>query len=193
MTFESFIVDSPQQNAHKRAQQYALSPDGWLVIMGGYGTGKTHLAAAIGNYRLSIGEPALFMVVPDLLDHLRSAYAPGSELDYDDFFEGVRQAQLLILDDLGTQISTQWATEKLYQLFNHRYIYRLPTVITTNSSLDEIGGRLASRMSDPVISTCVTIDSRDFRGGVGADVDAGPASPRPRSRRLRGVEYTDRP
>ena len=90
MTFESFIEDAPQRNAFKRAQQFAANPDGWLVIMGGYGTGKTHLAAAIGNYRLAMGEPALFMVVPDLLDHLRSAYAPGSELDYDDFFEGVR-------------------------------------------------------------------------------------------------------
>jgi DNA replication protein DnaC len=132
------------------------------------------------------------MVVPDLLDHLRSAYAPDSELDYNDFFEGIRQAQLLILDDLGTQISTQWAREKLYQLFNHRYMNRLPTVITTNNSLDEIDGRLASRMSDPVISTCVTIDSRDFRGGVGDAGEPGPPSARPK-RRLRGVEYTDRP
>ncbi len=193
MTFESFLVDAPQRNAFKRAQQYAANPDGWLVIMGGYGTGKTHLAAAIGNYRLAMGAPALFMVVPDLLDHLRSAYAPGSELGYDDFFEGVREAPLLILDDLGTQISTQWATEKLYQLFNHRYIHRLPTVITTNSSLDEIGGRLASRMSDPVISTCVTIDSRDFRGGVGDSDEPGSSASRQTRRRPRGIEYTDRP
>jgi DNA replication protein DnaC len=194
MTFESFIQqDAPLKNAFKWARQYAMNPDGWLVIMGGYGTGKTHLAAAIGNYRLAIGEPALFMVVPDLLDHLRSAYAPGSELDYDDFFEGVRQAQLLILDDLGTQTSTPWASEKLFQLFNHRTLYRLPTVITTNNSLDEINPRLASRMSDPMISTCVMIDSRDFRGAVGASGEPGSSAPRGPRRRLRGVEYTDRP
>ena len=105
--------------------------------------------SAIGNYRLAAGEPVLFQVVPDLLDHLRSAYAPGSEAGYDELFESVRQAPLLILDDFGTQISTEWAKEKLYQLFNHRYTFHLPTVITTNNSLDEIGGRLASRMSDP--------------------------------------------
>jgi DNA replication protein DnaC len=190
MTFDTFMVDAPQRTAFNRAQQFAMHPDGWLVIMGGYGTGKTHLAAAIGNYRLSIGEPALFMVVPDLLDHLRSAYAPGSEAGYDELFEGVRQAPLLILDDLGTQISTQWAQEKLYQLFNHRYTFRLPTVITTNNSLDEIGGRLASRMSDPQISYCVTIDATDFRGGV-TPAGAPTAVRQPRRRHRNGVEFTD--
>ncbi|HEY8287071.1 MAG TPA: ATP-binding protein [Chloroflexota bacterium] len=192
-TFSTFMVDAPQRTAYQRAHQFAEAPAGWLVIMGGYGTGKTHLAAAIGNYRLSLGEPALFMVVPDLLDHLRSAYAPGSELGYDELFEAVRQTPLLILDDLGTQISTQWAQEKLYQLFNHRYIFRLPTVFTTNSSLDEIGGRLASRMSDPQISYCVTIDASDFRGGVPG---AGPGPANQRAGRKRpgrpNVEFTDR-
>lgn len=188
MTFDTFMVGAPQRTAFTRAQQFAAHPDGWLVIMGGYGTGKTHLAAAIGTYRLSIGEPALFMVVPDLLDHLRSAYAPGSEAGYDDLFEGVRQTPLLILDDFGTQISTQWAKEKLYQLFNHRYTFRLPTVITTNNSLDEIDGRLASRMSDPQISYCVTIDAGDFRGGVPSP---GPAARQPRRRTRNGVEFSD--
>jgi DNA replication protein DnaC len=193
MTFNSFMVDVPQRTAYQRARQFAETPDGWLVIMGGYGTGKTHLAAAIGNYRLALGEPALFMVVPDLLDHLRSAYAPGSEMGYDELFEAVRQAPLLILDDLGTQISTQWAQEKLYQLFNHRYIFRLPTVFTTNSSLDEIGGRLASRMSDPQISYCVTIDANDFRGGAGGPGSEPPTGRSSRKRQGRpNVEYSDR-
>ena len=109
-------------------------------------------------------------------------------------FESVRQAPLLILDDMGTQTSTQWAQEKLYQLFNHRYAYHLPTVITTNNSLDEIGGRLASRLSDPQISYCVTIDAADFRGGVGESRGpdrGGGRSGRKRSGRT-GVEFTDR-
>lgn len=196
MVFDTFMVDTPQRTAFHRAQQFAMNPDGWLVIMGGYGTGKTHLAAAIGNYRLAAGEPVLFQVVPDLLDHLRSAYAPGSESGYDELFETVRQAPLLILDDLGTQISTQWAQEKLYQLFNHRYTFRLPTVITTNNTLDDIGGRLASRMSDPQISNCVVIDAGDFRNGV---AEPRAAVERPSSRPVRrrggrsGVEFTDRP
>jgi DNA replication protein DnaC len=192
-TFGSFMVGAPQRIAYQRAKQFAESPDGWLVIMGGYGTGKTHLAAAIGNYRLSLGEPALFMVVLDLLDQLRAAYAPDSDVGYDALFETVRESPLLILDDLGNQVSSQWAQDKLYQLFNHRYSLRLPTVFTTNNSLDEIGGRIASRMSDPEISYCVMIDANDFRGGSGSP-GSEPQSSRP-ARKRQGrpsIEYTDR-
>jgi DNA replication protein DnaC len=194
-TFDSYIKnlsEDPKQVAYQQALRFAGQPEGWFVLVGPTGTGKTHLAAAIGNDRLKHGHPALFMVVPDLLDHLRSAYAPGSEMGYDELFETVRDAPLLILDDLGAQISTQWASEKLFQLFNHRYIYRLATVVTSNNSLDEIGGRLASRMSDPALCTCVMTKGPDFRG---AKPDSGTGdgnAPRGFKRRPpRGVEYTD--
>jgi DNA replication protein DnaC len=51
----------------------------------------------------------LFVVVPDLLDHLRAAYNPDSEVGYDRLFEQVRNAPVLVLDDLGTQSATAWA------------------------------------------------------------------------------------
>lgn len=169
-------------------------PDHHTYLTGFY-EHNTHLAAAIGNYRLSVGEPVLFQVVPDLLDHLRAAYAPGSEAGYDELFESVRQVPLLILDDLGTQISTQWAQEKLFQLLNHRHNFKLPTVITTNKSFDEMEPRLASRMADAQISACVTIIADDFRGGVDnrARPDRAPDRGARRSRGNRpGVEFTDR-
>ena len=95
------------------ARQFAEEPSGWLVFSGPSGCGKTHLAAAIANRCIEAGRPALFMVVPDLLDHLRAAYRPDSEIGYDDLFEMVRSAPLLILDDLGVHSSTPWADEKL--------------------------------------------------------------------------------
>ena len=88
------------------------------------------------------------MVVPDLLDHLRSTFGPSSNVTYDELFEEVRSAPLLVLDDLGTQSATSWAREKLYQILNHRYVAGLPTVITTSSTIDEIDPRIRSRMLD---------------------------------------------
>ena len=130
------------------AQQFAEHPDGWLVFMGTYGTGKTHLAAAIGHYRAAMGDEPIFAVVPDLLDHLRATFSPTSSASYDSVFAQVRTAHLLVLDDLGTQSATPWAREKLYQVLNYRYETRLPTVITTSSTLDEIDPRIRSRMLD---------------------------------------------
>lgn len=136
------------QRAYEAAMEFAEAPQGWLVLMGDYGCGKTHLAAAIGNYRKGLGEEPLFVVVPDLLDHLRATFGPSSTISYDRLFEQVRNAPLLILDDLGTQSATPWAREKLYQIFNHRYNARLPTVITTSSTLDDLDPRIRSRMLD---------------------------------------------
>jgi DNA replication protein DnaC len=142
-----------------RAEAYARKPQGWLVLVGPSGCGKTHLAAAVANTRLAQGEPAVFAVVPDLLDHLRATFSPNSEVAYDDLFESVRTCALLVLDDLGTQSSTAWAQEKLFQVLNHRYNARLPTVVTTNHRLEELDERLRFRLTDAGLSEVLFLDA----------------------------------
>jgi DNA replication protein DnaC len=134
------------------AREFAREPGGWLVFCGPSGCGKTHLAAAIANGAIEMGQPTLFVVVPDLLDHLRAAYSPGSELPYDELFEQVRNTPLVVLDDLGAHSATAWAQEKLFQLINHRYNHRLPTVFTTSRPVEELDERLRSRLTDAGLS-----------------------------------------
>jgi DNA replication protein DnaC len=174
MTFISYkrrtdLSTEQQDNmdaAYRLAFDFAKAPEGWLVFMGETGCGKTHLAAAIVNYRYEIGQPALFVVVPDLLDHLRSAFSPESKVSYDQLFESVKSAPLLVLDDFGEQSTSPWVKEKLYQLVNFRYNGRLPTVFTTRLSLDqimELGEAISSRLVDRKISTTFWIMAPDYR------------------------------
>jgi DNA replication protein DnaC len=154
------------RQAFNLAVEFAHSPEGWLIFQGVNGCGKTHLAAAIANYQLAQGKPVFFVVVPDLLDHLRSTFSPDSKISYDEFSERIKEVPLLILDDFGEQSATPWAQEKLYQLINYRYNARLPMVVTTCLSLDEIETRISSRMVDPMISLVFNITAPDYRGNV---------------------------
>ncbi len=151
-------------DAFQNAQAYAEHPEGWLVLMGPFGSGKTHLAAAIANYQASQGFPVMFVVVPDMLDHLRATFNPSSETSYDRRFEEIRTAPLLVLDDLGSQATRPWVQEKLYQLVNYRYNAALPTIITTADSLDEIDARLRTRLMDRGLVTISPITVPSFKG-----------------------------
>jgi DNA replication protein DnaC len=164
-TFESF--DPAVQGVHEAfeaARAYAADPQGWLVLSGPHGVGKTHLAAAIANAHLAAGNPVFFSIVPDLLDHLRAAFAPTSEVPYDALFDRIREAGLLVLDDLGAENSTAWATEKLFQLINYRYNYRMPTVITTNNRLlSQMDERIRSRLADISLARQCAVKAQDYR------------------------------
>ena len=153
------------ESAFKAAQKFAEKPQGWLVLQGDYASGKTHLAAAIANYRTGEGIPPLFIMVPDLLDHLRATFSPESTVSYDRRFDEVKTTPLLVLDDLGTQSMTPWVKEKLYQLFNYRYNGGLSTVITTADTLSEIDPRIRSRMLDRRICRIYAITAPPYRGG----------------------------
>jgi DNA replication protein DnaC len=172
---EKLAPDEQQSlsRAFRAAQEFADNPHGWLVLSGSYGSGKTHLAAAIGNYCTALGMEVVFWVVPDLLDYLRATFGPNATTSYDRSFEEVKRAPLLILDDLGTQSTTSWAKEKLFQLFNYRYIAGLPTVITTSSLMEDIDKRLRSRILDARLCAVYAVIAPPFRGSA-----APPARPR---------------
>ena len=140
-----------------KAESYARDPRGWLVLTGVSGCGKTHLAAAVANRCMEQGIPAFFVVVPDLLDHLRATFNPSATVSYDELFEQVRSVPLLVLDDLGMQSATPWAQEKLFQILNHRSNAQFPTVVTINQPLEQMEERLSTRLLDPRLAQVVDV------------------------------------
>lgn len=162
------------QVAFNAAKRFAGKLDGWLLLRGTYGCGKTHLAAAVGNAAVQMGVPTLFLTVPDLLDSLRFAY-DSEDTTFEKRFERIRNIQLLVLDDFGTQNTTPWAQEKLFQIINYRYINHFATVITTNLDLEDINARIRSRLIDPELVTKVEISAPDYRQ-PGSDTSHNPIS-----------------
>ncbi|MFW6195300.1 MAG: ATP-binding protein, partial [Chloroflexota bacterium] len=149
---EGFAEPVSFRVACEAADAYAENPSGWLVLLGPSGCGKTHLAAAVANKCVEQGKPVLFVSVPELLDHLRAVAEPGGWPAYEELFEEVSRAPLLVLDDLGTQILTRWSEDKLDQIITHRYNARLPTVITSSVDPPSMDERLRTRLLDPALS-----------------------------------------
>lgn len=146
---------------------YAAAPVGWLLLQGLTGVGKTHLAFGIAVETLRHNRPAMASNIADLLDTLRAGYQDGT---YDALTWQVRDVELLVLDDLGAHRMTDWATDALYQLINHRYARRLPLVVTTNADLRSSGldERIISRVMegagvDGGWTRVLTLPCADFR------------------------------
>ena len=89
----------------------------FLTIFGPVGAGKTHLAMAIAQSNES---PAMWANVPELLSYLRSTFDRNVAASFHQELERIKTSYLLVLDDLASERQTEWATEQLYQIVNHR-------------------------------------------------------------------------
>src|SRR3990172_3495623 len=92
----------------------------------------------------------------EALGHLRAAFAPHSDVGYDELFEHVRSVPLLVLDDLGVHSTTPWAQEKLFQVLNQRLLVRLPTVLVCAVPFESLEDRFRTRLTDQtLVAACV--------------------------------------
>jgi len=134
-----------------------------ILFTGSVGSGKTYLAASIANELMETELKVLFLVVPDLLDELRATYK--SELNEMDLLDTARTIPILILDDLGAHNYTDWTRNRIYSIINYRMNEQLPTVITSNLSLDEMEDYIGVRTTSRIIQS-----SRIFRLTVLKDI-----------------------
>ena len=139
-----------------------------LYFCGGVGTGKTHLAVAVMNELIqSKRVPSLFVTVPELLDNMRGTYNdPGRNLD--EWMDAVKNADFLVLDDLGSERPTQWVQERLFVIINHRYREALPTIFTSNVGPENLPTQLGERTASRIIAMCegVELEGDDYRETV---------------------------
>jgi len=134
--------------------------DKGLFLIGPPGIGKSHLAvAAMKEAVLRTGARSLFYPVPELLKLIRSTYDRVARMAEMDVLKPVLEADLLVLDDLGAEKTSEWVDETLNLVVNTRYNERRPTIFTSNyedeeqsergdTLVERVGGRVYSRLHE---------------------------------------------
>jgi DNA replication protein DnaC len=186
--------------AYKKSVQFIEQfpvVDRGLLFQGAHGVGKTHLAVAILKTVIRTkGARAYFYETGELLKLVRDTYDAGASASELDVLRPVLEADLLVLDDLGVEKTTEWVQETLGHVVNIRYSERRPTIFTTNliddddplhpkSFMFRLGPRTRSRLFE--MCDWIRMDAIDARevGGPDATPDQiarwqkhSPASPR---------------
>jgi DNA replication protein DnaC len=154
-----------------------------LLIVGGVGSGKTHLAAAIihdvimsmpvsredqirGLHGITTGTPdAMFYSTVELYNDMRHEQSKYAD-DAVDVINAVKQRPLIVLDDLGAEKPSDWTRERLYEIIDYRYRNELPTIITSNLHGERLREFISDRIYDRLKDDCelVALQGESQRG-----------------------------
>lgn len=158
-TFENFIKRQGTEQGYFKACKFAneFKPGAGkgLLMFGGTGAGKTHLAVAVMQELLTKGYPCVFAVVPELLDRIKATYNRGADERENEIIQAMYSADLVVLDDLGAEQLTDWTMTKLYTIINGLYTRNTAVIVTTNCSLQELKQRLTVDGNSRVFSRIV--------------------------------------
>ncbi len=168
-TFDNFKLDNKNKKAYETCVSYAndfsdkMKNGEGLLLVGDFGTGKTHLAAAILQEVISQDHTGVFISIPDLITKIRNTW--DTEENEWDLITALTEADLVVLDDIGAENTKDWVRERLFVIINSRYEKMLPTIFTTNCSVKDLKNKLGGRIESRINEMCkgVMLVGEDYR------------------------------
>lgn len=168
-TFENFEVDEINKQYFNIAKRYADKFDEikkqnlGLLFFGSPGTGKTYLGFCIANELISKMTPVIAISSIGLLNRIKETYKKYGNEGEVQIINSLKNASLLILDDLGAENNTPWSKEKIYEIIDSRYRDGKPVIITTNLSLGQLKNKMTGedeihRTYDRIIEMCTPVE-----------------------------------
>lgn len=170
-TFENWDFNKGSQKMHNLGIKYcerfqeAKKEGLGFLFYGKPGNGKTFLSNCIANRLLSKMNPVICVSINALLERIRKTYSKWGQEGEDTILSALSMADLLIIDDLGTEQDTDWSRSKIYNIIDNRYRNGLPMIISTNKSIEQLKNMYHERTIDRLLEICTPIfnDSKSIR------------------------------
>ncbi|MBT2215866.1 ATP-binding protein [Virgibacillus dakarensis] len=164
-TLENYEPTSEALTAAKQTiANYIQEFDGTknLLLVGNYGTGKSHLSVSVTKKLMEQGKECLFLSLPKLLTKIKETYN-NKGVTEDELLEVIQRVDLLVLDDLGAEHNTGWSTTKLFEILDNRA--GKATIYTTNLDSKELRERLNERNFSRLMENTevIKMNGRDYR------------------------------
>jgi DNA replication protein DnaC len=138
-----------------------------LILSGGPGTGKTHLACAIGSAVIEQHlSRAVFMTVTEALRSIKDTYRKDAESSEQDAINALLRPSLLILDEVGVQVGSDHEKMLMFEILNGRYMECRPTILLSNLSASDLEVYLGQRVMDRYreCGAVIAFDWKSYRG-----------------------------
>ena len=119
-----------------------------IILIGGVGTGKTHLSIGLLKAVIENGGIGMFITASDLFMNIRDTWTRSSEITTLDRVQQFVDLDLLVIDEIGVQRGTDNEREILFSIINSRYNNLKPTVLLSNLSLKEVRAYIGERTFD---------------------------------------------
>jgi DNA replication protein DnaC len=138
-----------------------------LWFYGGVGTGKTTLAMLVSRAALDAGRSVAIYSLPRLLAEIRATFETDAEGSYVGFLDRLTEVDLLHVDDVGAERTSDWVLEQLYSIVNARYEDERSVIITTNLERDDLAEQIRERTVSRLEEMCTLVplygeDARRF-------------------------------
>ena len=145
-TFKSFKLDLYPEGAarknmeriYNKVKDYAenfSSKSGNLLFTGGTGVGKTFLSSAVARHVIDKGFSVVYDSISNIVNEFEAVKFNKAQIDLSKY----DICDLLIIDDLGTEMITQFSESVVYTLLNNRINMRKPMIVSTNINADSVG------------------------------------------------------
>ena len=176
-TFENWNHDIGSEKIFNICSKYASNftkakeDNLGLMLYGEPGNGKTHAVSCIANYLMLRGTPTICVSINKMLERIKETYSSYGKEGEETVLKSLSNADLLIIDDLGTEQKNEWSASRIYNIIDSRYRNSLPTIITTNININDLEDMYHKRTYDRLMEMCTPVvsDGKSIRAQKGKE------------------------